>query len=132
MESVLSNVVRGRAAATPMFTVTWRFALCESAPLVPWAVIVNVPVAAFAAAPNTTDVFDPAPTVKGLEGFEITPLGSPPSVTCTVLLNPFRGLTDTLTGELVDPWVTLIVLAEIAMAKSGCGGDGAGAGGGGC
>jgi hypothetical protein len=112
-----------------MFTVSWRFAPCENAPLVPWAVIVNVPVAAFAAAPNTTDVLEPADTLNGLEGFEVTPPGSPPSVTCTVPLNPFRGLTDTLTGELVVPWVTLIVLAEMTMEKSGCGGDGAGGGG---
>src|SRR5713101_3830636 len=124
-ESVLIKVVRGRAPATLVCTASARFAVCDSAPLVACAVIVKLPVGAFAAAPNTTAVLVPDATLKGLAGFEVTPLGSPPSVICTVPLNPFEGLTETFTAPLVAPCITVVEFVERTTEKSaGVGGGG--------
>jgi hypothetical protein len=59
----------------------------DKEPLAPWAVIVKFPVDAVGAAPKTTLAADAM--LKGLTGFETTPLGTPDSVTCTVPVKPF-------------------------------------------
>jgi hypothetical protein len=87
-------------------------------------VTVKLPVAVLAVAPNTTAWLEPAETLKGVEGFELTPFGSPVRVTCTAPLNPFWAVTDKVTGELVAPWVTLTEFEEMATEKSGWGGGG--------
>jgi len=80
---------------------------------------------ALAAAPNTTEVLVPAATPKGLAGFDVTPLGSPLRAICTVPLNPFAPLIETLMGVLVAPWVTLREFTERRTEKS-CGAGGGG------
>jgi len=82
-------------------------------------------VAALAAAPNTTEVLAPAATPKGLAGFDVTPLGRPLRAICTVPLNPFDPLIETLIGVLAAPWVTLREFAERTTEKS-CGAGGGG------
>jgi hypothetical protein len=56
---------------------------------VPCIEIVKFPVVAFAEAPKTTGVLEPAATLKGLTGFEVTPEGSVLSVTWTAPVKPF-------------------------------------------
>jgi hypothetical protein len=101
-----------------------RFTEWESAPLVPWGEIVKFPVAAFAAAPKTTEMLEPAATLKGLAGFEVTPEGSALSVTCTLPVNLLTGFTETPRAELVPPCCTETELEERASVKSGTGGGG--------
>src|SRR6266851_5353431 len=101
-----------------------RFAEWESVPLVPWAETVKFPVAAFGAAPKTTEMLEPATTLKGLAGLEMTPVGRPVSVTCTLPVNPLTGFTETLSAELVLPCGTETELEERARVKSGTGGGG--------
>ncbi len=54
---------------------------CAKEPLMPWAVIVKLPVAALVAAPKTIAVFAPDAMLSGLAGLERTPLERPESVT---------------------------------------------------
>jgi hypothetical protein len=74
-------VLRGNDELLLFCTVSERLAMCERLPLVPCAVIVKFPVAALAAAPNTTGKFAPAATPNGLGGFDATPMGKPFRVT---------------------------------------------------
>jgi hypothetical protein len=64
---------------------------------------VNEPVAAFAVAPKMIWVFAPDASVKGLAGLEMTPAGRPLSEICTLPVNPFSGLTETLRELFVAP-----------------------------
>jgi hypothetical protein len=79
------------------------------------------PVAAFAVAPKIIEVLAPAATLNGLGGFELTPAGSVPKVTCTVPVNPLLGFTETLRAELVPPCWTETEFEERASVKSGTG-----------
>jgi len=96
----------------------------ERLPLVPRAEIAKFPVAAFAAAPNTTGVLAPEANVNGLAGFDVTPFGSALNVTCTFPVNPFVGLTEIFTAELVPPCCNDTELEERTKEKSGAGGGG--------
>jgi hypothetical protein len=84
------------------------------------------PAAALAEAPKITEAFAPAATVKGLAGFEVTPLGSALSVTWTAPENPLTGFTVMLMAGLVMPWVMEIELDDKLNVKSGAGGGGGG------
>ena len=131
VESVLAYVVRGKLAVTPVCKDRPRFAVWESDPLAPVAVTVKVPVDALLAAEKLTAVLDVAATVKGLAGFEVTPVGNPLSVTCTVSENPLIGVMDRLVAGLALPCCTLTIFWAKEIAKSGCaGGDGGEDGGG--
>jgi hypothetical protein len=103
-----------------------RFAGCESEPLLPVAIIVEFPVGAFTAAENRSGALEPADTVKGLTGFEMTPAGKPARVTRTEPVKPLRGLTDNIIAGLVAPCWRLTELEEKAREKSGWGGGGGG------
>ena len=86
--------------------------------------IVKFPVAAFAAAPKTTGVLAPTVTLKGLAGFEVTPVGSALSVTWTAPAKPFSAFTETLTEGLVAPWAMEMEFDDRARVKSAKGGRG--------
>jgi hypothetical protein len=88
------------------------------------AIIVEFPVGAFGAAEKRTGALEPAATLNGLSGFEVTPTGNPETVTCTEPAKPLSGLTESITAELVDPWWRLTEFEENAREKSGCGGGG--------
>lgn len=103
-----------------------RFAGCESVLLLPVATIVEFPVEAFMAAENKTGVLDPAETVKGLTGFEMTPAGKPVRVTWTEPVKPLSGFTDNIIAGLVAPCWRLTEFEEKAREKSGWGGGGGG------
>jgi hypothetical protein len=105
-----------------------RFAGCESEPLLPVAIIVEFPVEAFVAAENRTCALEPAETLKGLTGFEMTPVGKPVRVTWTEPLKPLSGFTDNVIAGLVPPCWRLTEPKEKAREKSGCGGGGGGGG----
>jgi hypothetical protein len=96
----------------------------DTEPLLPWAVIVKFPVAAFDAAPKTTAVLVPDAMLNGLEGFETTPVGMPANVTWTAPVNPFWPAMETVMGALVPPCATDSELEESVIAKSGDGGAG--------
>jgi len=105
-----------------------RFAGCESEPLLPVAIIVEVPVEAFIAAENRTGALEPGETLKGLTGFEITPVGKAERVTWTEPVKPLSGFTDNVIAGLVAPCWRLTEPEEKAREKSGCGGGGGGGG----
>jgi hypothetical protein len=71
------------------------------------------------AAENKTGVLDPAETLKGLIGFEMTPTGNPESVTCTEPVKPLSGLMDNVIAGLVAPCWRLMEFVEKAREKSG-------------
>ena len=81
-------------------------------------------MAAFESAPKMMETVAPTATVKGLGGFEVTPAGSVPSVTCTEPANPFSEFTERLTVELVAPCVRETEVVERVTEKSGEGGGG--------
>jgi hypothetical protein len=64
---------------------------------------VKLPVTVFNAAPKTTETLAPAAMLNGLAGFDVTPGGSPLSVTSTLPVNPLLGWTDKFTAELASP-----------------------------
>jgi hypothetical protein len=105
-----------------------RFAGCESEPLVPVATIVEFPIEVFVAAENRTAALEPAETVKGLTGFEMTPAGKPVRVTWTEPVKPLSGLIDNVIAGLVAPCWRLTEFKEKTTEKSGCGGGGGGGG----
>jgi hypothetical protein len=69
-------------------------------------------------------VFAPAAMLKGLAGFDRTPLGKPASVTWTAPVNPFWPATETVMGALVAPCESESELDESVIEKS----EGAGGG----
>jgi hypothetical protein len=87
-------------------------------------VIVKFPVAALGAAPKTIVELAPEAMLNGLEGFEITPLGTPVNVTWTVPVKPFWPETETVTGALVAACATDSEFEESVIAKSGEGNAG--------
>jgi hypothetical protein len=95
-----------------------RFDECDREPLVPCAVTENCPVEAVEAAPNTSVIFWPAATEKGLIGLLVIPAGRLFKVTCTLPENPFSGVTETVRGELVPPCGKLTDVEENARLKS--------------
>ena len=99
---------------------------CESEPLLPVATIVEFPVEVFVEAENRTGALKPAETVKGLTGFEITPVGKPVRVTRTEPVKPLSGFIDNVIAELVAPCCRLTEFEEKAREKSDCGGGGGG------
>jgi hypothetical protein len=101
-----------------------RVAEWETEPLLPWAVIVKLPVATLDDAPKTTAVLAPDAMLKGLEGFETTPLGTPDNVTWTVPVKPFCPTTETVMGAVVPPCARESEVDESVIAKSGDGGAG--------
>jgi hypothetical protein len=105
-----------------------RFAGWESEPLTPVAIIVEFPIEAFMAAENKRGVLDPAETLNGLMGFEMTPVGKPVRVTWTESVKPLSGLMDNVIAGLVAPCWRLTEFEENAREKSGCGGAGGGGG----
>ena len=82
------------------------------------------PVAALEAAPKMMGAVVLAATAKGLAGFEVTPVGSAPSVTSTEPVKPFTGFTVRLTVELVAPCAMETEVVEREIKKSGAGGGG--------
>jgi hypothetical protein len=62
---------------------------------------------------------------NGVEGFEITPLGTPVNVIWTVPMKPFWPETETVTGALVAACATDSEFDESVIAKS-AEGDGGG------
>ena len=88
--------------------------------------IVKFPVGAFAEAPKMTEVLEPAATLKGLWGFEVTPTGRALSVTWTAPAKPFSAFTETLTEGLVAPWAMEMEFDDRARVKSAKGGGGGG------
>jgi len=84
--------------------------------------IVKLPAAALAEAPKMIGALAPAATLKGLDGFEVTPAGSELRVTWTEPEKPLSGFTETFTAELVAPWAMEIEFDERARAKSATGG----------
>lgn len=70
-------MLRGIGGICAAFTVSARFAECESESLLACAVRWKSPVEAFEAAPKITDVFPPAATPKGLGGLDVIPGGRP-------------------------------------------------------
>ena len=86
------------------------------------------PVEVFVAAENRTAALEPAETVKGLTGFEITPAGKPVRVTRTEPVKPLSGLIDNVIAGLVPPCSRLTEPEEKAREKSGCEGGGGGGG----
>ena len=97
----------------------------DTEPLLACAVIVKFPVAALKAAPRTTAALVPDAMLKGLEGFETTPLGTPANVIWTVPAKPFWPVTETVMGALVPPCATDSEVEESVIEKSE---DGAGGG----
>ena len=99
-------------------TASARVVEWDSEPLLPLAVMVKLPVAALSAAPRTMAVFAPAAMLKGLTGFDRTPLGKPASVTWTAPVNPFWPATETVRGALVAPCESDSELEESVIEKS--------------
>jgi hypothetical protein len=64
---------------------------------------VKVPVAADGAAPKRRLAVAPGETLKGLAGFEVTPVGRPATVIWTDPEKLFKEVTDKATCELVFP-----------------------------
>jgi len=93
-------------------------------PLAPCTEIVKFPVVALAEAPKITEVLAPAATVKGLAGFEVTPVGIAVSVTWTAPVKPFTAFTEMLTEGLVAPCAMEIEFDDKLRVKSGAGGGG--------
>ena len=93
-------------------------------PLAPCTEIVKFPVVALAEAPKITEVLAPAATVKGLAGFEVTPVGIAVSVTWTAPVKPFTAFTEMLTERLVAPCAMEMKFDDRARAKSATGGGG--------
>jgi hypothetical protein len=89
-------------------------------------VIVKLPVAALDVAPKTTAVLVPDAMLKGLEGFDSTPLGTPVNAIWIAPVNPFWAATETVTGALVAPWARDSEVDDSVIAKSG---EGVGCGG---
>jgi hypothetical protein len=73
--------VRGSNATAAACTASARLAEWDNEPLLPWAVIAKLPVAALGDAPKTTAVLAPDAMLKGLDGLETMPLGAPDKVT---------------------------------------------------
>ena len=71
-----------------------------------------------------TEVLEPAATLKGLWGFEVTPTGRALSVTWTAPAKPFSAFTETLTEGLVAPCGMEIEFDDKLRVKSGAGGGG--------
>lgn len=69
----------------------------------PVATIAEFPVAVFGAADKSTGMLEPAATLNGLKGFEMTPAGKPLRVTWTEPVKPLSGFTDNVIAELVAP-----------------------------
>ena len=93
-------------------------------PLAPCTEIVKFPVVALAEAPKIREVLAPAATVKGLAGFEVTPVGIAVSVTWTAPVKPFTAFTEMLTEGLVAPCAMEIEFDDKLRVKSGAGGGG--------
>jgi hypothetical protein len=92
------------------------------------ATITEFPVEALSAAEKRMGVAEVAATLKGLVGLETTPVGRPVSVTWTVPMKPFNGLTESVIAELVEPCCRLKEFVEKLMEKSAWGGGGGGGG----
>src|SRR5260370_4403490 len=110
----------------PACTMSVRVAEWDSEPLLAWAVIMKLPVAALVEAPKTKTAFAPDVMLNGLAGFDATPFGRPARVTWPAPVKPFWPATETVSGGPVAPCESDSELEESAIEKS------AGDGGGGC
>jgi hypothetical protein len=116
---VRTSVVRGSGGPTKACTARARVTECDREPLMPCAVIVKLPVAAFGSTPKTTRAVAPVAILNWLAGFATTPFGTPARVTWTVPVNPFCAVTEIAIGAPVVPWEMDSELEESVMAKSG-------------
>lgn len=80
-----------------------------------------MPVDAFEGTTNDTCAEVPALIVRGQDGEQATPVGRPLMFTDTGLENPFKPVTETLTGALVVPVWVLTDEGETESEKSGGG-----------
>ena len=108
----------------PACTMSVRVAEWDSEPLLAWAVIMKLPVAALVEAPKTKTAFAPDVMLNGLAGFDATPFGRPARVTWTAPVKPFWPATETVSGGPVAPCESDSELEESAIEKSA--GDGGG------
>jgi hypothetical protein len=84
----------------------------------------DIPTAAESAIVNVTFWLEPAATDIGAEGETVTPCGRLCSVTLTLPVNPFCGVTVIVTGVVTPPTTEDVELGEMAMLKSAAGGGG--------
>src|SRR5258708_36240174 len=102
----------------PACTMSVRVAEWDSEPLLAWAVIMKLPVAALVEAPKTKTAFAPDVMLNGLAGFDATPFGRPARVTWTAPVKPFWPATETVSGGPVAPCESDSELEESAIEKS--------------
>lgn len=100
--------------------------VCEIDPLVPETLSGNTPVGASTGTEKLTDWVPPVGSVNAELGELVTPAGNPDSVTVTGLLNPFLGVNEMVTAELVFPTTADAETEERLSVKSGRGGGGGG------
>jgi hypothetical protein len=60
-------------------------------------------------------------TLSGNAGVVVEPVGNPAIATETALVNPLTAVTDTVTGVLVAPCITLRLVVDAETLKSGAG-----------
>ena len=79
-------------------------------------------VPAAAGAENVTCWLVPGESTNDDVGEELIPLGNPLTVTVTEPVNPFSGLSETVTGDVVAPTRVETEVGETAILKSEEGG----------
>jgi len=101
--SVRTKPVRGSAGRFEATIASVIVMEWESAPLMACAETVKFPMAAFSAAPKTTDAAVPGTAVKGLAGLEVTPGGRSANVIWTAEVKPLCGEMEKDIAELASP-----------------------------